>query len=73
MPTTPHPDILATAVLIVDAQQLTRYINPAAENLLGISAYHALERPVGMLLGECPELVRATGSCTIRGRQLHRT
>jgi nitrogen-specific signal transduction histidine kinase len=48
MPTTPHPDILATAVLIADAQQrVTRYINPAAENLLGISAYHALERPVG--------------------------
>jgi two-component system nitrogen regulation sensor histidine kinase GlnL len=59
MPTTPNPDILATAVLIVDAQRITRYLNPAAENLLGISAYHALERPVGMLLGDCTELVRA--------------
>jgi two-component system nitrogen regulation sensor histidine kinase GlnL len=59
MPTTPSTDILATAVLISDAQHITRYLNPAAENLLGISAYHALGRPVGQLLGECPELVRA--------------
>ncbi len=59
MPTTPSTDILATAVLIADAQRITRYLNPAAENLLGISAHHALGRPVGQLLGECPELVRA--------------
>ena len=59
MPTTTSTDILATAVLIADKQRITRYLNPAAENLLGISAYHALGRPVGQLLGECPELVRA--------------
>jgi two-component system nitrogen regulation sensor histidine kinase GlnL len=55
----PSTDILATAVLIADKQRVTRYLNPAAENLLGISAHHALGRPVGQLLGECPELVRA--------------
>jgi two-component system nitrogen regulation sensor histidine kinase GlnL len=59
MPTTPSTDILATAVLISDTQRITRYLNPAAENLLGISAYHALGRSVSKLLGECPELVRA--------------
>jgi two-component system nitrogen regulation sensor histidine kinase GlnL len=59
MPKPPSPDILATAVLIADTQRITRYLNPAAENLLGISAYHALGRSVSQLLGECPELVRA--------------
>ncbi len=59
MPTTYSTDILATAVLVSDAQRITRYLNPAAENLLGISAYHALGRSVSQLLGECPELVRA--------------
>ena len=54
-----HTDILATAVLIVDAHRTTRYLNPAAENLLGISAHHALNRPVNATLGECTELVRA--------------
>lgn len=58
MPTSPSTDILATAVLIADKQLVTRYLNPAAENLLGISAHHALGRPVGQLLRECPELVR---------------
>ncbi len=55
----PSTDILATAVLISDTQRIARYLNPAAENLLGISAYHAIGRSVGQLLGECPELVRA--------------
>jgi len=55
----PSTDILATAVLISDKQRIARYLNPAAENLLGISAYHAIGRSVGQLLGECPELVRA--------------
>lgn len=59
MPTSPNTEILATAVLISDKQRVTRYLNPAAENLLGISAYHAIGRSVGQLLGECPELVRA--------------
>ncbi len=67
MTNTPNTDILATAVIIVDAEQVTRYMNPAAENLLGISAYHALERPVSMLLGDCTELVRALDNALLEG------
>lgn len=67
MTSTPNTDILATAVIIVDAEQVTRYMNPAAENLLGISAYHALERPVAMLLGDCTELVRAIDNALSEG------
>jgi two-component system nitrogen regulation sensor histidine kinase GlnL len=67
MPTTPNPDILATAVLIVDVQRLIRYLNPAAENLLGISAHHALGKPIHQLFGECTELVRALDSALSEG------
>lgn len=67
MPATPSPDILATAVLIVDEQRVVRYLNPAAENLLGISSYHALGRQVSALLGECTELVRAIESALSEG------
>ena len=67
MPTTPNTDILATAILISDEQQITRYLNPAAENLLGISAIHALGRPIHHLLGECPELVRALKYALLEG------
>jgi two-component system nitrogen regulation sensor histidine kinase GlnL len=59
MHSTPNPDILATAVVIADAKRVTRYLNPAAENLLGVSSHHALGKPVTALLGECTELVRA--------------
>lgn len=67
MPSTPNTDILATAVIIVDAQQVIRYLNPAAENLLGVSAYHALERPVSSMLGDCTELVRALSNALSEG------
>ena len=67
MSSSPNTDILATAVIIVDAQQVIRYLNPAAENLLGISAYHALERPVNLLLGDCTELVRALANALSEG------
>ncbi|MEW5786224.1 MAG: nitrogen regulation protein NR(II) [Pseudomonadota bacterium] len=63
----PTIDILATAVIIADQRRVTRYLNPAAENLLSISAHHALGRPVGMLLGECTELVRALDSALSEG------
>ncbi len=59
MHTPPNPDILATAVVIADAKRVTRYLNPAAENLLGVSSHHALGKPVIALFGECTELVRA--------------
>jgi len=67
MPTTPSAEILATAVLIADKQRVTCYLNPAAENLLSISAYHALGRPVAQLLGDCPELVRALDHALLEG------
>lgn len=67
MPSSPNTDILATAVIIVDAHQVIRYLNPAAENLLGVSAYHALERPVNLLLGDCTELVRALANALSEG------
>ena len=67
MQTTPHPDILATAVLIADARRVTRYLNPAAENLLGVSSHHALGKPVSLLFGECTELVRALDNALSEG------
>ncbi len=67
MPSSPNTDILATAVIIVDAHQVIRYLNPAAENLLGVSAYHALERPVNSMLGDCTELVRALSNALSEG------
>lgn len=59
MHTPPSPDLLATAVIIADSQRVTRYLNPAAENLLGISAHHALGKPVTLLFGACTVLVRS--------------
>ena len=55
----PGLDILATAVLILDEQRLIRYLNPAAENLFGVSAHHAMARPLATLINERTELVRA--------------
>lgn len=67
MTTPPYTDILATAVLVVDDQRITRYLNPAAENLLGISATHALDRPVTVALGECTDLVRSLDHALAEG------
>ncbi len=67
MPSSPNTDILATAVILVDVRQVIRYLNPAAENLLGVSAYHALGRPVDLLLGGCTELVRALANALSEG------
>ncbi|MDP2834880.1 MAG: histidine kinase dimerization/phospho-acceptor domain-containing protein [Pseudomonadota bacterium] len=63
----PSLDLLATAVLIVDERQFIRYLNPAAENLLGVSAYHALERPLSSTLGDCTDLVRVLKSALHEG------
>ncbi|HJS39162.1 MAG TPA: nitrogen regulation protein NR(II) [Burkholderiales bacterium] len=38
-------ELLATAVLVLDAQQLVRYANPAAENLLGAGAKSLIGQP----------------------------
>ncbi len=63
----PGLDILATAVLLVDEQQRIRHINPAAENLFGVSAHHTLGRPLREILGPSHELVRALGSALEEG------
>ncbi len=55
----PGFDILATAVLLLDTQRIVRQMNPAAENLFGISAHHALGRPLTAVFSECTELVHA--------------
>ncbi len=63
----PSLDLLATAVLIVDEQQVIRYLNPAAENLLGVSAYHALGRSLPVIMGDCTDLVRVLKSALHEG------
>ncbi|MFA5082253.1 MAG: nitrogen regulation protein NR(II) [Hydrogenophilaceae bacterium] len=64
---TPGLDILATAVLILDEQRAIRYINPAAENLFGISAYHAIGRPLSAIIRERAELERALDAALQEG------
>ncbi|MBI5331839.1 MAG: PAS domain-containing protein [Betaproteobacteria bacterium] len=57
-----HPnttDLLATAVLIVDEARAVGYLNPAAENLLGVSQAHAVGRDLATLAHGCTDLVRA--------------
>ncbi|MCP5279975.1 MAG: PAS domain-containing protein [Thiobacillus sp.] len=63
----PSTDVLATAVLVVDGERVTRYINPAAENLLGVSAIHALDRPLASLTMDCTELVRVVDHALSEG------
>ena len=63
----PSLDILATAVLVIDRARMVRYINPAAENLLGVSSLHAVGRPVMNWLGVCTELVRAIDHALTEG------
>ena len=63
----PNTDNLATAVIIVDEDRVTRYLNPAAENLLGISAIHAIARPLANLTVDCTELVRVVDNALSEG------
>ncbi len=67
MSPTASPEILATAVLIVDEERIVRYLNPAAENLLRISAHHAMERPIEQVIPDCTEVVRAIDSALTEG------
>ena len=60
-------DILATAVLLLDTRRIVRHMNPAAENLFGISVHHALGRPLAALFSECTELVRAVDQAMEKG------
>lgn len=63
----PGLDILATAVLILDEGRKIGYINPAAENLFGVSAYHTLGRPLSAVMAERAELVRALDTAQHEG------
>ena len=63
----PSTGALATAVLVVDEARITRYINPAGENLLSISASHALGRPLASLTLGCTDLVRAVDHALSEG------
>ncbi len=63
----PSTHALATAGLIVGGERFTRYINPAGENLLGISALHALGRPLVSLTMDCTDLVRVVDHALSEG------
>ncbi|MDR3395474.1 MAG: nitrogen regulation protein NR(II) [Parasulfuritortus sp.] len=63
----PGLDILTTAVLIIDEERIIRHINPAAENLFGISAYHSLNRPLSTIIKERTDLVRALNTALREG------
>lgn len=66
-PSIPGIDILATAVIILDERRVILHINPAAENLFGISAHHAVGRPLSAILRERTELVRAMDAALQEG------
>jgi len=52
-------DALATAVILLDEAQVVRYINPAAENLLAISAKNIVGMPLERVFAEPGLLVAA--------------
>jgi len=47
-------DLLSSAVVLVDAQLVVRYLNPAAENLFAVSGRALHGRPLSALLGQPP-------------------
>jgi len=61
-------DNLSTAVLLFDGDLCLRYINPAGEMLLQVSARHVLGQPVGVLIpwSECPLERRLRGALVTR-------
>lgn len=52
-------DLLSSAVILLDADLVIQYLNPAAENLFTVSARQMLRRPLAQLLGEPPGLAAA--------------
>lgn len=54
-------DLLATAVMVVDAAAMVRYINPAAENLFGLSNRNAEGEPLESVFKESFVLTDAMG------------
>jgi two-component system nitrogen regulation sensor histidine kinase GlnL len=55
----PSPEILATAVMLLDESRRVLYINPSAENLFGVSRHHALGQPLTTMLRQCTDLEHA--------------
>jgi two-component system nitrogen regulation sensor histidine kinase GlnL len=52
-------DLLSSAVILLDGQQLIRHLNPAAENLFSASQRAWLGRPLSQLLGASVVLTEA--------------
>ena len=52
-------DLLSSAVVVLDARLLIRYLNPAAENLFAVSQRVWLGRPLAQLAGTPPALDKA--------------
>ncbi|MDR3087245.1 MAG: nitrogen regulation protein NR(II) [Azoarcus sp.] len=52
-------DLLSSAVVLIDAELLIRYLNPGAENLFAISQRKLLGQPLRQLLGDSPVLDNA--------------
>jgi two-component system nitrogen regulation sensor histidine kinase GlnL len=57
----PGLDLLATAVLLLDASQAVRYMNPAAENLFELSSKNAVGVELPRLFSDNPVLAAAIG------------
>jgi two-component system nitrogen regulation sensor histidine kinase GlnL len=54
----PGLDALATAVILLDADHVVRYVNPAAENLLAVSAKNVSGMPIDRVITD-PALIIA--------------
>jgi two-component system nitrogen regulation sensor histidine kinase GlnL len=54
-------DLLATAVILLDEDELVRYMNPSAENLFGLSNRNAEGAPVDTLFEDSSVLTAAIG------------
>src|SRR4051812_15979482 len=54
-------DLLATAVMLIDEHERVRYMNPAAENLFGLSTRNAEGTPLETLFNGSPVLAAAIG------------
>jgi two-component system nitrogen regulation sensor histidine kinase GlnL len=54
-------DLLATAVMLLDADELVRYMNPSAENLFGLSTRNAEGAPIDALFEGSSVLTTAIG------------
>jgi two-component system, NtrC family, nitrogen regulation sensor histidine kinase GlnL len=57
----PGLDLLATAVMLIDENERVRYMNPAAENLFGLSSRNAEGTPIESIFKGSVELPAAIG------------